>query len=264
MKNLTVCVITTLLTLAVMPVAFAAKGGKGGKPPSNVAAEFLFPLDAANNVLTGDNESGVSSYKDSDLPSDAGISAFFMGSGNPKLQVDEHAERTLILRLNGSGPSGGVDPVTGAPIQCPFGSAEVPLAIPVRGDALWFADLNSLPDGTGTTVGDNNFLSMAGDGTDGTYYSMMPVRFLWTEGGTEYLYSVLFGSQPENPDGIRTRVSITRLANTWTVTGINPNTDLESTARIKRTDLSQKGKKRVTEYVGHCDIKVDFDIELLP
>jgi hypothetical protein len=256
MKALTLCVFTTLLALAAVPAAFAAKKGK---PSSNVPAEFLFPPDSANNVLTGDNDTGVSRYKDSDL--DAGISAFFMGSGNPKLQVDEHATRALILRLDGSGPS-GVDPITGAQVECPFGLEGLPVEFHARGDALWFADLNSDPDGTGFKVGDNNFLSMDEGGADLTHYSIMPLRFVVTENGTDYLYTVLFGSLPEQGDGFRTRVGITRSGDTWTVTGIN--TDLQSTARIERTDLSQKGRRRVTEYLGHCNIKVYFDIELLP
>ena len=185
-----------------------------------------------------------------------------MGSGNPKLQVDEHATRALILRLDGSGPQSGTDPVTGAPIQCPFGSEGLPFEFHARGDALWFADLNSDPDGTGFKVGDNNFLFMDEGGADLTYYSIMPLRFVVTENGTDYLYTVLFGSLPEQGDGFRTRVGITRSGDTWTVTGINA--DLQSTARIERTDLSQKGRRRVTEYLGHCNIKVDFDIELLP
>lgn len=271
MKNRSLCVILAILVVSISAAAGAKGGGKG---PSKVGqtdnrAEFIFPVDPATGaILAGDidNASGWTSYKDSEA--DPGLAAYFFGSGNPKLAISEYTDRALIIRLDGSGPS-GTDPVTGQALKCPAGTAALPAVITARGDGLWFSGLNSDPEGNGESMyggmDGNRFLDM--QESDSELYSIMPIRFLHVDEDdqTEYLYSMVFGSIPDNWDGIRTRVGVTRSGDTWWIRGINQDGDgndtLQSTARIQRSNV--KGK-RVTEYIGHCDVTVDFLIRLLP
>lgn len=269
MTKRTICVITAVLILFISGPAFGGpkfKGGGGKVGETSNRAEFVFPsaetitgavlagdvdnesiFDGSINQSTGD---GLSSYMDSDASGDAGISAYFMGSGNPKLKIDSLAERSLIVRFDGEEVGCGLN-----------GTFEAE----ARGDGLWFSGLSEDENGCVQIYSGwdwDRFLSMKTDGSDGTLYSNMILRFLQTENNVDYLYTVEFGKDwcapydPPEPES--SRVTVTRSGDTWTITGISEGI---STASVRKGNV--KGK-RVTTELGNCSAEIYFQINLLP
>lgn len=257
MRTRTLFLITTLFLLLGPGVIFAEKVGKGGGKAETLA-EYLFPPvvvdvnDDSSPLLTGDarsTEDGFTSYIDSDLY--PGVHVYFMGSGNPKLILEDPQERGLWVRFVG----GDCDPRIAGRLFYANGD----------NNGLWFSGL-SWPAEYGTDEGfiSGRFLGMMAEEILEAYSDMI-LRFITEEDGRDYLWKVKFGDVWGGDPATTNPVMVTQISeHLWHIETIIelPDNTL-STARVTRLPL-RKGKQSEWEDFGLCDTLVDFYVRKLP
>jgi hypothetical protein len=225
---------TLLLLLAVVCTAgtLLAKGKPNQEPP----AVFVFP-DLLSPSLTGD---GLEPDRDVDPSVDfttyadhpGGVEAYFMGSGNPKLELGDPV-RYLVITFED-------DAACGVPGETFY----------ANGDALWFSGLAW--DLQGLDPIEDRFLGMEPVGATG--YSKLILRFITEdESGKDYLWRVVFG---DFEGASRVKVEKTA-ADQWRVYGAAGGF---STAHVTRGVT--KGKSDFTDF-NLCSASIDFDIKLV-
>lgn len=270
-RILTVIYLFLLVSLWAGSAAAQSSKGGGGRKQTETQAEFLFPFDSNYlgldgltwALLTGDGVERVdgASLFQNRSETYPGVVAYFMGSGNPKLTVDD-PERNLWIRFEDNTP--GSCNVAGQTFYA-------------NGDSLWFSQLANQPDWRDGSGGvdpnyqtiDGRFLGMTADIKVG--YSEMILRFILpNDSGKEILWKVVFGDGPNDPDDGRTpvRVSVTSRDSSknpiaWHIEGLDPidgiTTGGNSVARV--TSRNIKGKT-VGQDHGLCQTFIDFNLQV--
>jgi hypothetical protein len=226
-KRLGTMIFLLMLAVACYAGDLLAKGKPvhGGNSNQEPRARFVFSPSAS---LTGD----VNGFVYEDDP--GGVEAYFMGSGNPKLELGDPL-RSVVITFDGPDS------------QCLVAGE----TYEANGDALWFS---GLADESGELIDPSRFLSMGEEDNPFLGYSKMILRFILQDefDGKDYLWKVVFG----DADG-SSRVKVTREGDTWHVEGLDYGS---STAIVNRFTI--KGKSG-GEPLGLCTALIDFDIELI-